>query len=100
VAAEAFDCPAPTPGSTPSGADGAQCLQQLQRQIAQAQEAGLPIGWTAEHRRALVWGWPLVLALVGWLLTLAALTPGARFWFDVVGRLGTFRSTGPPPPTR
>jgi hypothetical protein len=31
------------------------------------------------------------------LITIVALTPGARFWFDLLGRLGTIRSTGPKP---
>jgi hypothetical protein len=26
-----------------------------------------------------------------------ALVPGARFWFDLLGRLGSLRSSGPKP---
>jgi hypothetical protein len=27
-----------------------------------------------------------------------ALLPGARFWFDLLGKLGSLRSSGPKPP--
>jgi hypothetical protein len=38
-----------------------------------------------------------LLVLAGWLLMVIALLPGARFWFDLLGRLGSLRSTGPKP---
>ena len=38
-----------------------------------------------------------MLVLIGFLITITALTPGARFWFDILGKLGTLRSTGPKP---
>ena len=38
-----------------------------------------------------------MLVLVGFLITIIALTPGARFWFDLLGKLGSLRSTGPKP---
>ena len=41
--------------------------------------------------------WLLVTVLLGWGLMVAALIPGARFWFDLLSRLGTLRSTGPRP---
>jgi hypothetical protein len=40
-----------------------------------------------------------LLVLLGWALTAGALTPGARFWFDLLSRLGSLRSTGPKPST-
>ena len=39
----------------------------------------------------------VLLVLLGWGLMVAALIPGARFWFDLLSRLGTLRSTGPRP---
>jgi hypothetical protein len=39
-----------------------------------------------------------LLVLLGWALTVGALTPGARFWFDLLSKLGSLRSTGPKPP--
>jgi len=44
-------------------------------------------------------GWQLVLVIIGFLLTILALTPGAQFWFGLLVKLGAIRSTGPKPPT-
>jgi len=33
------------------------------------------------------------------VITIAALTPGAQFWFGLVVKLNSLRSTGPPPAT-
>jgi hypothetical protein len=78
-------------------------------------QAGLPIGWAtvaacAGPRPACNWWqargitsttgnstWQILLVVVGFLITIVALTPGARFWFDLLGKLGTLRSTGPKP---
>jgi len=38
-----------------------------------------------------------VLFLIGFLITIIALTPGARFWFDLLSKLGSLRTTGPKP---
>jgi len=87
----------------------------LQSQLSAAAQAGLPIGWTTvsvcaapnihcnwlDQRGILSRhggsAWQLVLVLVGFLITIIALTPGARFWFDLLGKLGSLRSTGPKP---
>jgi hypothetical protein len=92
-----------------------KCLGDLQAQLSAATLAGLPIGWatTADcaapnihcnwlDRRGIFSrhggsAWQLVLILVGFLITVIALTPGARFWFDLLGKLGSLRSTGPKP---
>jgi hypothetical protein len=91
------------------------CLGQLQTDLATVAQAGLPIGWAtvsacADAHPACNWwqargitnpngnsAWQIVLVIVGFLITIVALTPGARFWFDLLGKLGTFRSTGPKP---
>jgi hypothetical protein len=91
------------------------CLSGLQAQLSAAAQAGLPIGWAtvaacAKPKTSCSWldqrgilspsggsGWEAVLVLVGFLITIIALTPGARFWFDLLGRLGSLRSTGPKP---
>ena len=39
----------------------------------------------------------LLLVMVGWLIMILALLPGARFWFDLLSKLGSLRSTGPKP---
>ena len=91
------------------------CLAGLQQQLSAAAQAGLPIGWAtvpdcAAPQTSCNWldqrgilsrhggsGWQVVLVLIGFLITITALTPGARFWFDILGKLGTLRSTGPKP---
>ena len=39
-----------------------------------------------------------LLVLVGWSIMVLALLPGARFWFDLLAKMGSLRSTGPKPP--
>ena len=41
----------------------------------------------------------LVFVLLGFALTITALVPGARFWFDLLSRLGSLRTSGPKPAT-
>ena len=110
-AAEAAKCTDNTAPKTP-----AECLQEMRQQIQQVRGAGLPIGWgtvpecapsscgfMAAHGLADPTGGPrsdlatFLLVLVGWALMVIALLPGARFWFDALGRLGSLRSTGPKP---
>jgi hypothetical protein len=91
------------------------CLTGLQAQLSSAAQAGLPIGWAtvaacAKPDTSCNWldqrgilspsggsGWEVVLVLIGFAITIIALTPGARFWFDLLGKLGSLRSTGPKP---
>ena len=97
------------------GQNQQQCLAGLQSQLSAAAQAGLPIGWAAVSDCAAAnvhcnWldrrgifnrhggsPWQVVLVLIGFLVTIIALTPGARFWFDLLGKLGSLRSTGPKP---
>ena len=110
VATEATQC---------EGLQGAQldaCLDTLTDQLQRTQDAGLPLGWQVVERcqpqgtcasfgerygllaQGQGWvSWHPLLVLLGWLLTMVALVPGARFWFDLLGRLGSLRTTGPKP---
>jgi uncharacterized protein YbdZ (MbtH family) len=101
--------------SCPAGQNQQECLASLQAQLSAAAQAGLPIGWgivsdCAARTASCNWldqrgifsrhggsGWQAVLVLIGFLITIIALTPGARFWFDLLGKLGSLRSTGPKP---
>ena len=97
--------------------DPSSCLADLQAEVSAATTAGLPIGWgtvrdcTAPHARC-NWldqrgifsrhggsGWQLLLVIVGFLVTIIALVPGARFWFDLLSKLGSLRASGPKPAT-
>jgi hypothetical protein len=112
IATQAADC------QDQSGDALTTCLQDLEQQLQNAQEAGLPLGWgiiercqadnacaSIPERYGLLapgkgWvDWHPLLILVGWLITILALVPGSRFWFDLLGKAGSLRSTGPKPTT-
>ena len=61
------------------------------------QALNLPIGWSSStwHVDDGQWLW----TIVGWLLSIGAVSLGAPFWFGVLGRITSLRSTGPPPKT-
>jgi hypothetical protein len=97
----------------------ADCLQDLRTQISTIRGSGVPIGWAKAPACASTncswaeqWGFwrphephfwrgasDLGIFLLGWVLMVIALLPGGRFWFDLLGRLGSLRSTGPKPAT-
>lgn len=98
--------------------DPATCLRELRSELDSVRTAGLPIGWgtvSACSGRNCNWlaeqgliepdrtvgrqSLDALLAIVGWTMMVIALLPGARFWFDALGKLGTLRSTGPKPTT-
>ena len=54
-----------------------------------------PVGWYERHRPQDVAEW--LVALAGWLLTGFAVTFGAPFWFDVLGRFANLRAAGRKP---
>jgi hypothetical protein len=89
------------------------CLADLQDQLTAV--TTLPIGWgtvSACRVRGAHCGWlaqrgivgpdggspgQLILVLLGFLITSIAIVPGARFWFDLLGGIGSLRATGPKP---
>jgi hypothetical protein len=99
----------------PSTETEANCLSQLETEVSSAAQAGLPIGWgtvpaCAEKGIRCGWlaqrgitnpkggsPWQVILVLLGFLLTIAALTPGAQFWFGLLVKLNSLRASGPPP---
>ncbi|SBW19425.1 hypothetical protein FDG2_1368 [Candidatus Protofrankia californiensis] len=87
-----------SPTNTPEDA-----ANQAVQAIRDARALHLPLGWTgagsdSADPRAVpddVGGW--ALKILGWLFTTLALSLGAPFWFDLLGRLVNMRSTGPKP---
>jgi hypothetical protein len=93
------------------------CLTNLEGQLSDAAAAGLPVGWgtvrdCTELGAKCNWldqrgifsrhgdsGWQLVLVLIGFLIMIISLVPGAQFWFGLLTKLGSLRSTGPKPAT-
>jgi hypothetical protein len=108
VAAKATSC---------SGENQQECLANLEGQLSAAAAAGLPIGWgtvrdCTEPNAQCNWldqrgifsrhgnsGWQLVLALIGFLIMIMSLVPGAQFWFGLLTKLSALRETGPKPTT-
>jgi hypothetical protein len=106
VATQGNPCP------TSSGNQQA-CLANLEKRVSDVAQAGLPLGWgTVPACLAQKCGWleqhgittpgdgspwQVILALIGFLATIVALTPGAQFWFGLVVKLNSLRSSGPPP---
>jgi hypothetical protein len=58
-------------------------------EIDKIDQLKLPIGWDEANTGGNFWG-----RLAGWLVTAAAITLGAPFWFDVLGKLSRLRGTG------
>jgi hypothetical protein len=83
-----------------SAAQGAAATQPsagfagLQRVFEQIQPV---IGWSTSTLPADFWGW--VLKIVGLLATTFAVSLGAPFWFDVLNKFVSFRSSGALPQT-
>ena len=114
LAAKSAPCPS---SQDPKNQDQQNCLERLEHQVSDAAQAGLPLGWgivpaCAQPKAACsLWErygitppgdgspWQVILFLLGFLATIVALAPGAQFWFGLVVKLNSLRSTGPPPAT-
>jgi hypothetical protein len=110
LAAQGNPCPA-------TDQNQQKCLEGLESRVSAAAQAGLPLGWATVPacarpgvqcdwwaRRGITnhdggSAWQVILVLIGFVITIAALTPGAQFWFGLVVKLNSLRSTGPPPAT-
>lgn len=83
----------PAPGLEPSLAKVRQVTEQLDRLEL---PLGWPKGWTSVQEAFA--GWDSFLPkLFGLLLTAAAVTLGAPFWFDLLGKVVSLRSAIKPP---
>lgn len=74
-------------------------VTDIAKSVDTLKELKLPIGWTAETRPNGSWDWFLtaLTKAIGLLLTAAALTLGAPFWFDLLGKVARVRSAGARP---
>lgn len=83
--------------SAAQGANNTQIdTEMLQKNIAKVQPV-IDLGWASSPLPADFRGW--VLKIVGLLATTFAISLGAPFWFDLLNKFMTLRSSGPPPPT-
>jgi len=85
--------PSPVPGSPVEVTEAR--LKQLGLTIDELNGLGLPVGWP-DHSGPKGFSWWLLKAM-GLLLTAGAASLGAPFWFDVLNRFMSVRSTGKAP---
>lgn len=85
-------------GATPG--KGRQKLENAANDVDAVTKLGVPMGWAKakdDPRRVSFTTWRDGLhAAFGWLLTIAAVSLGAPFWFDTLSRLARLRGTGKP----
>jgi hypothetical protein len=87
------------------GVDPAICLAGVStaancpEAILKAQANANTLTWHDLWSQAFLWwiGWLLHQHVVGWLLTIIAISLGAPFWFDALKGLVNLRGTGKPP---
>lgn len=83
----------------PPAAGGTASTDCLNTTIASLEAVKLPIGWSRQHFaevRSMDF-WQVLTKLFGLLLTTAAASLGAPFWFDQLNRLGSLRNVGTRP---
>jgi hypothetical protein len=79
----------------PTGDNPKARLNNAANDVASVAKLGVPLGWSGDAKPE--WsGSGLVTTLGGWLLTIVAISLGAPFWFDTLGRLSRLRSSGKP----
>ncbi|MEO5928537.1 MAG: hypothetical protein ABIR47_01275 [Candidatus Kapaibacterium sp.] len=86
------------PDTTGASASNPKMLGTLvENDLRTIRQAGLPIGWDCGNPRIVprdLAGW--LTKIVGWILTAAAISLGAPFWFDTLNKFIVVRSTVKP----
>lgn len=77
-----------------ANAEAERSLGQAADGVEKVAAVDIPIGWRGAAAPDGLAGLPLAIA--GWVLTLAAISLGAPFWFDTLSRLSRLRSSGKP----
>lgn len=95
------DQPEGSPGAATTTDDGdaaAAALEGTLQTIKEEEALGLPLGWPDDSEDPRAWpGWwtgEMGVRVAGWFLTVAALSLGAPFWFDFLGKVSRVRQTG------
>lgn len=79
--------------------------QQIKGTVVYLQNTGIPIGWTKQnipqYKEGETTGWDFffgwLFKLFGFVLTAAALSLGAPFWFDLLNKIVNLRAAGKKP---
>ncbi len=90
-----------TPAPPTPGCEGANNTPEcrISENLKQIKKLGLPIGWTRVEGdpRSLSVGWQTwLIRIIGWLLTALAVSLGAPFWFDMLNKFISIRSSVKP----
>jgi hypothetical protein len=103
VVAKATALASATPSATPTPAPADSKLSKAAQQLNLAaddvndvRKVGVPMGWSGEAKPQLHNLHDWIMTFGGWLLTIAAISLGAPFWFDLLGRFSRLRSSGKP----
>jgi hypothetical protein len=75
-------------------AAGASNAQKAADAVDSVNQLKLPLGWGANNAPKSVGA--VLRRIPGWLITIAALSLGAPFWFDLLGRVAHLRGSGVP----
>ena len=76
--------------------EGSVDAEAIVAELEQLEELGFPVGWTTDADDPRLFGpW----TILGWLITAAAATLGAPFWFDRLKKVANLRGSGTVPAT-
>lgn len=78
--------------ANPKPAPDETTAEAVAKDVDRVQELGIPVGWNDANRPGKLREW--LAAVLGWLATIAAISLGAPFWFDVLGKFARLRNTG------
>jgi len=85
--------------------DSRTTKERIKANVETLEDIGLPMGWSQKFSdmygvkdtcKIGDWVYPLLKALFGWVLTAWAVSFGAPFWFDLLNKFLTIRSTVKP----
>jgi len=105
AAAEMMNAMPGTSDDSTVNATTAQLAETVDSLNAVFTSAGIPMGWTGIEwppkpetwGEAWPWGRQMILMLIGWFFTAAAVSLGAPFWFDLLKRVVSIRAGAAPP---
>jgi hypothetical protein len=81
---------------TQTGRGDTDRFETVARQVGQLDQVKVPMGWS--HSNSPHSFWEGLSKLLGVLITAAALSLGAPFWFDLLNKVARLRAGGAPPP--
>jgi hypothetical protein len=79
-------------GGAQSGATPKSSAQDAADAVDEVKQLDLPVGWGSDNAPHGKVG--ALSSIPGWIITIAALTLGAPFWFDLLSRLARLRGAG------